>query len=578
MKKRKFLILFVTLLCLTAVFVACKGSDKNIDASQGETESGDGANSLETSTGQEEIPTEKVIEEHEIRDYFIFEDHEITEEDILTNVSRISGDIIDIDYDHNMVVAKNKDIDGLNVVEVVKVYDLTTMEVINEQTVKNEVGLDYDEKVVLDVSLEYPVIRVAKKSYSEGSDNRVYDCSYYFAKKGSEVIRSTDKSNFELTQFDNGLVAVDMGDEVVWIDINMEVVRTVDSVAANGYDIEEFNCEYKGYLYAWGKFDGLQIFNRSGVCSGVYKLEHDGEINVRVLNNGNALIQDLEYVDEYTACDFVLGGNRCKVQSYIMNFIDGSLEPVELDFIVDDINTAYEAKNSIGNSGSMPFEMVDGHDNQAFIFRFANGTIARYPEYVVMTNNLEIEYSLKNNTEGVDMSSAYVADVNHYYAYVKSAGGSNLCLFDFDGNLLLTVNNNVWISGSTMVSDGGVYDMDMNILYDFEENGYECIGNIGEDYILKKLNYKTGVYETYRFDVSTLTATLFTDGENNKLGFSNGDVYAIVDIDTQVYTLYNVNDEVLLVVDGYNYTRDLYEYYLICTEFEGEPVTYVIGK
>lgn len=573
------------------IFAACEESTdpdgSSTAASSSETESGtsadttqNGASDSETVGGKDESATEKVIEDHEIRDYFVFDDYKVTDDDIYTTVSRIDGDIIDYDYYHNMVVVRNKDFDGLNVVESVKVYDLTTMEVINEQSVKNEMGIDESKTVELDVSLNYPIIRVEKKSYGEGGDNAEYDISYYFAKKGSDVIRRTSKENFELNYFDNGLVAVDMGDDVVWIDVNMEIVRTVSSVAANGYDIDEFDCEYKGYLYAWDRFDGLQIFNRSGVCCGVYRLEHNGEINVRVLNNGNALIQDLEYVDEYTTCDFVLGGHRCKVQSYIMNFIDGSLTPVEIDFIVDRTETAYESKNSIYRlyDESMPFEMADGHDNQAFIFRFANGTIARYPEYVVMTDELEIEYSIKNNTEGVNMYNAYVADANHYCAYVEIAGNQQLCLFDLDGNMLLTVNDYTWINGNRIVSRGGVYDMDMNIVYDFEKNGYVYNGSIGDDLILRKMNYKTGAYETYRFDVATLTAKPFTDGVKKDLVINGFDCYLVVDTETYVYTLYNVKDEELLVTKNYSSIDYTYDYYLIVTEFEGKPVTYVIGK
>lgn len=591
MKKRRFLILLAAILSITMILAACEetsdGTGSSTSAASSETDSGTQSGSSQESASEsgtggdaEESSTEGVLDDHEIRDYFVFEDWQITDDDIYSTVSRIDGEVIDYDWDNNLLAVKTLDLDNFNnVVETIKVYDLTTMEVINEQTVTNEYNADVKDTVRLSVELAYPVIRVERASYSEGSINgTVYDVSYYFAKKDGGLIAHTNKENFDISYFDNGLVAVDMGDTTFWIDAGMNIVRTVDSIAANGYDIDEFNCEYKGYLYAWD-YESLQIFNRSGMCCATYNIAHDGEINVHVLDNGNVLIQDLEYVDQYTRCDFVLEDCRIVVKSYVMNFINGELNEVDLNFIVDRISTAYEEAQR--EYSHLPFDLADGHDNQVFIFRFANGTIARYPEYAVMTNDLEIEYSLKNETEGVDMYSAYMIDANHYCADIYTAGYRQTYLFDLDGNIITIFNDdNMYVFGDKIVDRNGVYDMKMNVLYDFDAEGYSFYGYLGGDMLLGKFNFEKNAYETYKFNVAKLTPELLADGVNVEMGYHvTYNIYVLYDYRTDECIFYNLNGEEILRT-GYHYfdVETVRDAAVIQIEFEGNSVLYVISK
>ena len=543
----------------------------------------------EAGTAAENAPIAEPEEvEHEIRDHFVIENG--IEHVSLKGNEAYKGEVVDYDRENNLIALVTKDLDNSNyVIETVKVYDVTSGECIFEASETYLLFATGADLVEFNVNIDYPIIRVSTTGYSEdglGGFEPYYDVSYYFAKKDGEEIKTTNNDNYSRTDFYNGLVAFEMGDEIVWVNKNMEVVRTVNAVAANGYNIDVFNAEYQDYLYAWNNGE-VQVFNKAGVCSAKYTIQHDGFIKAHVLNNGNVLIQDFEVVDAYTACDFVWTYNeyesnyaaeRINLTSYVMSCTDGALKEVELDFIVEEVETAYEGR--LGNN-SFPFALAGNGQNQAYIYRIANGSISLWQEYVSLGNDLEIKYSVKSTMIGADFSTAEVVNANIYRMSVKENGVYNPYFFDLDGNVITAATSFYSVTDTYVVTNNGIYDHKMNSVFSFADNGFLSAAYLSDPttntIYLAKHNFETGADEFFVFDHATKAPKLLCDGVSKSLiNFGEG-FYVVYDSENNDQSIIDATSgKVILKALDITNIVSLENAYVVETEFEGNTLVYVI--
>ncbi len=575
MKKGKLLLLLVAILSLAVIFVSCDQT--------GEDDTG----TLGTDAAEEtiaEVKEEQVDPSHEMNKYFDLAAED--EADTFAEISRIDGKVLDWDEEHNLVAVETKELDNMNnVITTVNIYDLKTGEVIRSETVTNPYLGDDEDIEVLDVSIEYPVIRVSRKTHvgwDNGADPYKYDVSYYMACTNGELIHNTTDESFnnenDIKYYGNGLVSIKMGDKVVWIDKDLNVIRSIAAISAGGYDTDEFDSEYKGYLYSWNESE-LLIFNRKGVVSGKYLAGENGILNVVVLNNGNALIQEFTEVSIYDSCDFVLSGKRYTMKSNIMNFIDGSLTEVDIDFIVDYNETAYYQKNN----DAVTLVLNDGYENLADIYRVANGGVSASSELCVLDNEANVIYTVKNDTFGVNLSWGVYPMGNYYTAYVERDGIAYLAIFDLDGNLVSDVIDLYEMTDKYIVSNSALYDYRMNKVYDFAAEGYSFDYIADDNIYLVKNNFVTGLEENYVIKADSKAPELFFDAEEYEFSDMTGvagayeGFYILKDLENDVFRLYTTEGEELLVShENIEVTAICEDVVIISSTFNGEEVVYVI--
>jgi len=582
MKNRKLLFLLVAILSLAVVLSACEQTDSDKKPDPVDTTAQQTTQGTEQTQGTE-TETQEAALDHEFYDYFelaVGGDGGITGE-----VVQYEGQIQSTDMAHDLVVIKTQDLDSHNMLtETYAVYNVLTGKKLLETSVSNMLYEHYGKNETLDVAIDYPVICVSRVKYVENDRGVVdaqYEYTYYLTSNPTEPLHTTTDTSYERVECGNGLVMLTLGDEVFWIDRNMHIVRTVDAIITNGYRIDDgmYNGEYQGYLYVWDDEDPreLQIFNRQGICSGRYVMEHDGELNIQVLNNGNVLIQDIEVRESpIGAYDFMMYGEYCTVTSYIMNFVDGTLTEIELDFIVNEIGTAYE---EICNTDSFPFRLAAGRENQAIIYRFAGGRLAHTPEYVCMTSELEIEYAVKNDTLGVDISSAFPISDRLYVAPVATAGVWQYHIFDLDGNDLAVYSGDN--TERFIVTYSTIYDLKMNPVYDIIGNGftYSYSGYLTGTIFLNKVNYLTGATEYYVFDAATKKPVLLSDGvESEFIEFPNFyGLYATLDPETGLFNLIGMESgEVIAVMTPTTEIEYTGNALILIPHFEDEHIVYII--
>ena len=591
MKKGKLLILLVAMLSLAILFAACGEAEETTEAETPAQTEVATENGSESASEENEAPTEEALPkpdvnyeqeyaDHEMHSYFDLSDKE--EADPVTITSKIDGEVGSYDAEHRLVVIVNKTIDALeNELTEVTVFDLEANEAIWKDSVKSPYGLNGTEDTAkLNVTLQYPLIRVEKTTYEKESvgegTRQIKEISYYLAEKNGELVHTTRDSSYEKHLYDNGLVCALMGDKYVWIDKEMNVIRSVDAIVANyDYNINPylFDSEYKGYLYSYGNSE-LMVFNHSGSVSARYAVtEKDTYISCFVLDDGNVLVQQFTDVGAYGSCDFVISGTRYTMKSMIVNAVNGSVADVELDYIVKDIVTEYEQEDD-----TPELKLANGSDNLAIVYKFANGSVSSYASICVLDNSCNTVYTVKNDTFGVDFSNG-IEYIGHekYVAYVGTNGQYWQAIFNLDGELISAYNEYYTsMTDDYIVSNDTIYSYYMEPIYDFAADGYTFICIAANDIYLQKINYETGNKEVYRY-VGNGETELFTKDAEIEMSYYDDKLYVLYDEEKDVYTVYNSADEAILV--SYETVQVLEcgeDMRLLATAFNGEMIVYVV--
>lgn len=573
MKKGKLIILIAAFLSLSLLFVACK---KPQEGSETDTATPEAVKPEDmTIADAEEQDTAK----YEIHNYFDLKSDK--EDPAPSAVSRIEGDLVSYDRMHNLAVICEKDLDLQNMVtETWKVYDLATDTVIHTETVTNAYKAEATQRTNLSVTVQYPVIRVSR-SYNtgvieeNGESEYTFNVSYYLARdNGGMALHTTEDTEFNIYNYSNGLVCVELGDKMFWIDKNLEVVRSIETIFANGYDVEGFDSEYKGYLYSYDD-EELLIFNREGKVSATYKAGKDSRITVSVLGNGNALVQELTSVTIYDSYDFVLRGERYTVKSSIIDFITGATEEVDIDFLVTNLTSSYwQERNE-------PEDLIlKNADNFGYVYNFANGCIAKSASLCVLDNSLNKLFTLKNENYGVDFAyGTFAIRDDLYIATVNTDGREYAAIFNLKGELISYINNNVTFTDKYIVSDTTVYDYNMNPVFDIEGSGMSVKYVTDDTIYLSYNNFKTGAVEYYVIRSDSKSPELLADGVNYRLVINQTgrDCYVLYDVERDAYVAYNDNGEELIVsYEPFFSINKLENVMLFRTTFNGEAVVYVV--
>ncbi len=598
MKNKKLLFLLTAILSFAMLLSACSSVDLEEESDQGS-----GTGTAAGGTGSDQIAepeTEPEVFDHEFYDYFKLMgskgsplDGEVTKYEGV-----IPSYIGSIDEGHDLVVLKTQELDEHNDVhDTYTVYDIAAGEKLLDCSVSYPLYEEQGKAEQLKVYFDYPVIRVERTRYEENDKGHFipeYEFSYYLISDTSEALHTTHQPDYRRVDCKNGLVMLTLGDKTFWIDRNFEIVRTIDAVISNGYTIDSsmYMGEYQGYIYVWDESDPteLQIFNRSGMCCARYSIAHDGGLNIHILNDGNVLIQDVEMRDSaFGPYDFKMNDKYCTVKSYIMSCIDGALTEVELDYFVARVGTAYE---QLCDTDVFPFELAAGKENQAFIFRYAGGHLAYELEYVCLNSSLEIEYAVKNETEGVYLPSANGIGNKYYIAPVETAGVVQYHIFDLDGKDIAILGGNQsgtvgggCVVGKYIATETAICDLNMNIVYNFANEGYVLKHRdaVSSTIFLEKFNYETGVWDVYVFDAKTRQPVLLLDGEDQYISYGMAQrdgVYVTMDRETGVCTIQRSSDnEVLAAIrtsHNYGSIHNTESAMILIPEFQDEQIIYII--
>ncbi len=534
MKKSKLLLLLSLILCMALLLVACGNKEAN----------------------------------HELLDYFVLDDGTKV---LYTNVSEIEGEIIEVDNDESLVVTRETDVDALdNLVETYKVIDIMSGEVLFETSNKYPIGADDDDVknyTKIDVKLDYPVITVeATKTVCPGSDDEDHEhgddvtktYSYYLAKKDAEPIAENVAEEDKADGVDTleNLYVLTANGETNYFNKDLTVVRTEPAVVTDNNDYY-VDCEYDGYLYTGNGMTEVSVIDRNGVICASFQVDADGKsyLSYDVLNNGNVLIQVMKEVEDGEDYTVEQRGMKALFKSYVMDYKTGALTELALDFAVIDLESAYDAE--FNDYSNYPFKLAEGKENQAFIQKIENKKFADKCSYVVLDNDANIQYTVKDEALNTDITNAFVIMADRYVVPAYVGVDIYYYLYDLDSNFIGTFGYDDYeVVKDHIVTGTCVYDKNLQPVYSFTENGMYAYTEIVANnlFLFKSDIADMGKYEVYVFDFENKTPVLLSDGVSTEFeGKIPGtdDLYYMVDNFTGLVCVYNEDGTLVFSFDDY---------------------------
>ena len=456
---------------------------------------------------------------YEAEEYFVFED-----EAVYTTVKDFDGEPISYNADYNVIALATERRTSLGEISRrIAVYDLTTEKVVYEYSSNLVDGIGATASVNLD---KYPVVTLSYQ-YRNGTDDYdrpLYETrySYYLLDEhgGYQQIEwGLEYDNIKVDEVGNMFV-VRTEEKIWWVNKDLKVVRTAPAPVSDSYvggNLEYyfgFKAEYENYLYAWEfkqESQMIVVYNPNGVASAKYTFTPgtaytDGtsliDPTICVLENGCVLVQECVIVSDGGEYDFEYLDTKFKLVTSVMNYKTGEIKKLDCNFVIKSLESAYSRpqKESLSD---FPFGVKAG-TNQAYIVRFGNGRLAMTTEYVVLSNALEVKYTLPNKYLAKQSTYNTIKDVNEngYYANATINGVSGVHFFNFDGELVYTQPTNfVDATDSLYFTNNGIYSFDGKLLYDiaaseFAGNKSFKVETLGDKVIIKKYNYETKFVET----------------------------------------------------------------------------------
>ncbi|MBE6674055.1 MAG: hypothetical protein E7596_02990 [Ruminococcaceae bacterium] len=206
-----------------------------------------------------------------------------------------------------------------------------------------------------------------------------------------------------------------------------------------------------------------------------------------VLGDGNIFAQNIIYLpNEAEEYDLVLNGLKCGLESLVIDAKSGKIESEDLDFYV------YELSNIITNP-DLKNEIIkyDVLANVAYISRIENYALSTNEELV----NLSDEFVLINYlAHEVPMQDGIATPISADRYIVKDKSGKKY-LVDGKGELVGEVTDATYIAKTGLfLYDGSYYDMDLKLVMDIDEMGYELV----EHCYPGGLSYLEPIYSVYR--------------------------------------------------------------------------------
>ena len=537
-----------------------------------------------------------------------------------TSVSQLDGKVIASNSKYNLVALQKNELSATGGMQaMIKVYDLKTQKVVYEN---NGISLSGIESLA--VSLDnYPVISMETKAHvtnEDGVTGLETKNSYYLVdtKTGLNSPLATDIEGVIETAQVGNMYLYAIEDTLYWVSKTGKIVRTDVLGISDTYtdlsniaDYYNVDAEYNGFLYTWEVNQLNQrvlVYDTEGVCIVEYNFPNgivftasgandhyydESVINPRcfVLNDGNILVQYCIEADENaTSWDIVYADMRLDVHSAIVNYRTGEVTEKELNYIVSELESKYYRGTDDRGSG-FTLELASGYDNQAYVVAFANGYLGDRVDYVVLDNALETKYTFANDYFA-NSGYYYIFDKyygkNYYVATVYLNGELTSCVFDHEGALVCVLPTNAIDTDFTYYGTiSGIYTMSGELKYDFEANGFTSSIITGEEPIydmyngnvyLCKFNFTTGGEEVYVLDLDTFETKRIADGIDVQISVK-GDAYVkVYNEDTDVSTLYNSNNEVILKVRGQMRLEECEDVLYVTAKVGTDDLVYVINE
>ena len=530
---------------------------------------------------------------------------------VYADVTSFDGKVLSYNAEHNFVALESLEhsADG-SVKDIVKVIDLMTGKTVFESIDYLENG-ETRQGIAVDLS-SYPLIKL-------GYQEKVYVDGEPVEKCYTDIYRIKHETDGYSTEYMAGRVENDnsvsypianayilcVGDKVVWVGADLEVLRELPGGVHNSYvygDAEDFfgiTAEYKGFLYAWEFKDESRmavVYGPDGMATAKYSFSSgavvmkdesgkmlDTPVNpsLFVLDNGNVLVQ--ECIADEENYDFIYLGYKLRLRTAVMDFRDGTVSELECKFLIERLESYYDGEYA--KSSAFPLKLASRYENQAYVIDIVNSMLSTNERYVVLDNEAEICYELKNEYLAAEHAYGTItdADKDGYIATATVYGVKAQHRFNYNGDVIYTrptgyrgETDNLYCTNSGIYTKSGDLKFDI-AKSDFNGNYLFDIYVLGNCIALEKLNYDTGAVDTYVYDEDAGEPVPVADGRYCVINYTEGhSLYTVYDDDKGVTTVYNLKGEIVAKIAGVADVSFCNDAAFIELEISGDSLIYVI--
>ncbi len=523
MKFTNIIKLLSVLLCIFALFAACDFNEETTTATVETTEQ------ITTETETEEETRGEI--EPVLDNFFTFSDTDSWIE--LGEATRLDGTCVSKTSNNEIIVMRSAEVDVMNVVtETFTVYNTVLEKIVltfkNTYNYDNYSAFDWNNIYVTDENVKYPasvmkvevltvslnapfIVKVSKatvtptpESTLEENENANYytinvNCEFYDVAGTKIVDTKYDCWPYRYGPMSNSdLQCLVIGNTNAFFDAtSMELVKTVNS--DNQSTIAGYHNETEKYGYFFGSHPSaqghnveyVQVYDKaSSTCILTHYFDPAYDVKMFVLENGKIFVQIHNAVEDHVDLpyDYEIYENKYTVDSYLLDVKKDTLTEIECDFIVEDLVHVNETiAKDLETEG---IKITDNIDNLALVRYIENGKVD-YCKLAVIDNKFDVLFVLDrivpehNVTFGNNFGFTTIEDDN-YLVELHNVVTSR-AIVSKDGKVRCYLNAGDVVVGKYVVNQYGVFDYDMNPLFDFEENDLKLTTVIGDKIIVSKL-------------------------------------------------------------------------------------------
>ena len=472
----------------------------------------------------------------------------------------LEGKLLDVYEKLSLATVLVTDIDNFNFdVDTVKMVDLVTGDTLLESYVRNERGVAALHRIDAEFCDECGIFAITVEHYDDPAtpdvDESGTEVYHYTSKARPELLGKTDSRGHACRDLGD-VYAIRVDKKISFFDEEMNLLSDMNGDFVDVDDIPYLSAdsfmvsEKEGYFYFFNSDEAL-VFNLDGDCTAKYTDTQTtyGSMQCFVLNNGKLLIQRARQLEKFSdKCDIRNGSIFIDLETMIMDNVTGEITEVKCNFMVGGLSAAYEADPA---KSGFPLLLKDGYQNQAYVYYFKDTVLSPEADYVVLDNELKVQYAFPRDGKDVNFSNFSVVDESRFVASVNLGGDSQYHLFDISGKFISVAPfDSVRVTDSFIVSTKVIYNHEMKEIYNFAKDRFVFKGVTGDVVYLERFNEATEKYEIYSFTKNSSAPELCANGiELVTYVEITNDYCAVID-EGGLKSLYNLNGEIIAATDG----------------------------
>ncbi len=593
MKLINIIKLLSVLLCIFALFAACDSAEETTTAPETTEQTTTETETEEATRGE----VEPVLD-----NFFTFSELDSWIE--LGEAKRLEGTCVSKTYNNEIIVLRNAEVSDMNVVtETFTVYNTvlekTVLTFQNTYDYDKYSAFDWDNIYVNDETVKYPasvmkvevinvsstfIVKVSKATVTPTSEEvleKNEGANYYtitvncefFDVAGTKVVDTKIDTDPYIRSVNDSVVCISIGDTLAYFDAETdELIKTIK--ADNQTTIAAYDDETEKYGYFFGthkvalghSVEYVQVYDKAkATCILTHYFDPAYDVTMSVLENGKVFVQVHNLVEDDVDLpyDYEINGKKFTLDSYLLDVKKDTLTAIECDFIVDAID--HVTADSAEAYAEMGIKLTDNVDNVALV-RYIKDTKVDYCQVAVIDNRFQVLFVLDRIVpeHNVTLQNGFgfeiIADGN-YLVYLHNVVTSRAIVAK-DGTVRCYLNDGDHIVDKYVVNQYGIFDFNMNLLFDFAENDLTFSTVTGNKIIVSKL---VEIYEEIEEETENNNDLFFPDDEPEETETETG---------TETETEYADSEEETQIPDAEPTPIEVYLEYYVITVDDGNNFSY----